>query len=426
MPKVLAVVGGGPKAAAIVARAATLRALLGADKVPEILVFERNAVGSAWSGDGGYSSGHLTLCSPAEKDVGFPYSEVRALRTKEPVAPLLHARFSWSSFLVATGGFSEWVDRGRDYPSHRLWADYLAWVFLQADQGVVAADVLDVTPQKKGGWHVRYRADEGEATVFADGVVLTGTGKSRDIRADATALSSGRVFNAETFWAAREEILEYREIAIAGAGGAAGAIIAWLCRALDERSGTTLRSISPMGTLFPRGDGYAERRWFSDPSDWRELSLADRKKLVERTEGGVISLRNKQTIDAARNISFVRGHAGPVIWDGSELGIEISYDRRPSFTFKADCLINAVGFDTWSLLELVKASSVKGLLRPGESALREAVAEAMGADLSFAADAGLGAGLHVPSLAALARGPGMGTLGCLGLVARSVLESYLD
>src|SRR3546814_2456204 len=56
-------------------------------------------------------------------------------------------------------------------------------------------------------------------------------------------------------------------------------------------------------------------------------------------------------------IAFVRGHAGPVIWDGSELGISIAYDRRAPFTLKADCLINAVGFDTWSLLEMVKARS---------------------------------------------------------------------
>src|SRR3546814_17456791 len=72
MPKTLAVIGGGPKAAAIVARAATLRELLGAAKVPDVLVFEKRAIGSAWSGDGGYSSGHLTLCSPAETDVGIP------------------------------------------------------------------------------------------------------------------------------------------------------------------------------------------------------------------------------------------------------------------------------------------------------------------------------------------------------------------
>src|SRR3546814_2076311 len=80
--------------------------LLGAAKVPDVLVFEKRAIGSAWSGDGGYSSGHLTLCSPAEKDVGFPYSELRARHSQEPPAPPLPSRFSWSSFLVSTGAFA--------------------------------------------------------------------------------------------------------------------------------------------------------------------------------------------------------------------------------------------------------------------------------------------------------------------------------
>src|SRR3546814_11770992 len=102
MPKTLAVIGGGPKAAAIVARAAPLRELLGAAKVPDVLVFAKRAIGSAWSGDGGYSSAHLPPSSPARNAVGFPYSVVRARHTKEPPAPHLHARPSWSPFLVPT------------------------------------------------------------------------------------------------------------------------------------------------------------------------------------------------------------------------------------------------------------------------------------------------------------------------------------
>src|SRR3546814_14292586 len=86
MPKTLAVIGGGPKAAAIVARAATLRELLGAAKVPDVLVFEKRAIGSAWSGDGGYSSGHLTLCSPAEKDVGLPHRSAERGVGKEVIS----------------------------------------------------------------------------------------------------------------------------------------------------------------------------------------------------------------------------------------------------------------------------------------------------------------------------------------------------
>src|SRR3546814_17927028 len=97
------------------------------------------------------------------------------------------------------------------------------------------ADVLDVTPQTTGGWHIRYQAEEGIETTFADGVVLTGTGKARDIKADATALSSGRLFHAESFWAARDGILQYNEIAVAGAGGAAAATIPCLCPPLCDQ-----------------------------------------------------------------------------------------------------------------------------------------------------------------------------------------------
>ncbi|PJG47122.1 hypothetical protein CAF53_01865 [Sphingobium sp. LB126] len=425
MPKKLAIVGGGPKAAAIVARAAVLRDLLGDNKVPEIDVYEKNGVGSAWSGDDGFSSGHLTLCSPAEKDVGFPYADVLPRHDGKAIAPILYGRFSWSSFLVADGQYAEWVDRGRDYPAHRLWAEYLAWVFLQAGQGVVEAQVLDVAPQAKGGWHIRYRDGPATRTSYADAVVLTGTGQARPLRS-AVGIPDGRIFDAETFWDAREDVLEFGEIAVVGAGGAAGAIIAWLSHALSERSDATIRSISPMGTLFARGDGYAERRWFSDPTDWRELSLADRKKLAERTENGVISQRNKSIIDNARNIAFVHGHATNISWDGSELKVDLEYDRRPTHPVKADCVINAIGFDSWSLLNLVDEPARAGLLAPAQAALRETAAENMLPNLSFGPGANLGEGLHVPVLASLAHGPGMGTLGCLGLVAKSVLDGYLE
>src|SRR3546814_17713897 len=121
-------------------------------------------------------------------------------------------------------------------------------------------------------------------------------------------------------------------------------------------------------------------RWFGEPTYWGELWLPERRKLLERTEGGVISLRNKQAIDMPRNIAFVRGHAGPVIWDGSELGISIAYARRAPFTLPADCLIDAVGFDTWSLLEVVMAGGVKGVPRPGARARSSAGSGNMGAE----------------------------------------------
>jgi len=49
----------------------------------------------------------------------------------------------------------------------------------------------------------------------------------------------------------------------------------------------------------------------------------------------------------------------------------------------------------------------------------------MSPDLSLPTGLGLPAGLHFPSLAGLAHGPGMSNLGCLGLMAAAVLDPYL-
>ncbi|TCU13711.1 hypothetical protein EV132_111144 [Rhizobium sullae] len=73
MTKTLCIIGAGPKAAAIVARAGVLAEL--GHAVPEITAIEKSDIGAAWSGTYGLSNGYLTLCSPAEKDVGFPYYE---------------------------------------------------------------------------------------------------------------------------------------------------------------------------------------------------------------------------------------------------------------------------------------------------------------------------------------------------------------
>lgn len=110
MRKRLAIVGAGPKAAAIAARAAVLRDVLGKEKVPELIILEQDCVASAWGGRGKYSSGFITLCTPGEKDVGFPYADTAAFGPTGSIAPLLHSRFSWGAYLVETGRIADWVD----------------------------------------------------------------------------------------------------------------------------------------------------------------------------------------------------------------------------------------------------------------------------------------------------------------------------
>jgi mycobactin lysine-N-oxygenase len=422
--KRLAIVGGGAKAAAMAARNATLRKLLTKRSVPELLVFEKDHVGSAWSGGSGFSSGFLTLCTPGERDVGFPYDEVHARGgASAPVGPALFAGFSWTAWLVATGRMGEWVDRGREHPRHSLWADYLEWVFDRAGQNITFEAVSRVEALE-GGWRV-YHGSAG-ASVQVDGVLLTGTGRSRTIKCAPDA-PPDRIMTAETFWNERERIRAFGSprIAVAGDGGSAGTIVAWLAEAFAETNAMIL-SVSPMGTLFPRGDGYVERRWFSDPSDWRALGIEDRAKLISRTEAGVISLRVKGAIDRSNLVNFEKGKAVLVQWDEDEKELVLSVDYKGGgVPIRADFFINAIGFDSWSLLEMVDAGAVRSLDDVAGEDLRKQVEEAIERDLSLSPRLGMPPGLHVPALAGLARGPGMGNLGCLGLMARSVHDAYI-
>jgi mycobactin lysine-N-oxygenase len=420
----LAIVGAGAKAAAIVARAAVLRGL-GVPDVPELLVLEADHVGAAWSGRGQFSSGFLTLCTPAEKDVGFPYTELIPRGTSAPVAPALFARFSWSAFLVAQGLLSEWVDRGRDHPRHADWAAYLGWVLDTAGQSVVNAKVTAIRPAA-GKWEVSFQRDKRLRPGQVDGVVLTGAGRARAVPF-AGPVPPGRVFDSETFWAARHAISRlgrHGAIAVVGDGGAAGTIVAWLAERFAERD-VAIYSINPMGTLFPRGDGHAERRWFSDPSEWRELSLPHRRALLARTEAGVVSMRNKQIIDRSLRIAYRWGRAVEASRNGDEIEVAIEYEGQPAVPQRADYLVSAIGFEMWSLLELVDDPAVAALCAPAGAPARIQVEVDMLPDLSLPPVSGLPPGLHVPALGALAHGPGMGNLGCLGLMAAAVLKPYI-
>ncbi|MEC4593807.1 SidA/IucD/PvdA family monooxygenase [Nitrospirillum amazonense] len=428
MVETVAVVGAGAKAAAIAARAVTLRKL-GVSNVPNIIVFEAKHIGAAWSGASGYSSGFQSLCTPGEKDVGYPYAETtKRGSASSAISPALFAEFSWSAFLIDTGRLANWVDRGRDHPSHRQWAAYLAWVFAKAEaEGCVTVIRAEVIKVKSVGncWEVLFQLNNTPHTITVAGVVLTGTGTSRKIK-QAPGMPNGHTFDAETFWSHRNSILRLQQgtIVVAGDGGGAGTIVAWLAEHFAENELVFIQSITPAGTLFPRGDGYAERRWFSDPTDWPTLSLEHRQKILDRTEAGVVSLRLKNVVDRATNVGYVRGRATNATWQNQEISIAIEYDGQPSSPVLADYLISAIGFDTWSLLGRVDHPAVGTLRNQANITLRENVLNTILPDLTLGPISGIPPGLHVPALAGLARGPGMSNLGCLGLMATSVLNRY--
>lgn len=422
MTKKLCIIGAGPKAAAIIARASVLAEL--GHQVPEITVIEEAAIGAAWSGTFGFSNGYLTLCSPAEKDVGFPYFETTRATDGASIAGKLFARFSWQAYLVDVGRYSNWVDRGRDHPTHQTWSKYLSWVFDVAGTIPTSGKVMEVS-QSGGRWEVTFTASGDVRTDVFDGVVLTGVGTPHRID-ESSAIPDARVFDPKTFWPSTDAfrmLPQETRIVVVGGGGSAGAIIAWLASAHAE-SDISIISLCSRGALLPRGDGFSERKWFTDPEGWEELPLNDRRFLLSHTEEGVISLRNKTTIDKCHFVDYFAGRANSVGWDpvgSGELLVSATSTSGEHVNMPADYLINAMGFDPWSQLDVIKSPSSKSLIE--NSKTREAAQLSMLRSLDFDSSVGMER-LHVPSLAALQWGPGMATLGCLGRVAQSILGAY--
>jgi mycobactin lysine-N-oxygenase len=303
----------------------------------------------------------------------------------------------------------------------------LQWCFEVAQQTTIPARVTEILSSGTNSWEIRYQNSGTTASLKVDGVVLTGAGKAREIPLLGSP-PGGRILNAETFWPHRADVCDLREgtIAVAGDGGAAGAIIAWLVEVMEERS-VAIQSISPMGTMLPRGDGYSERRRFSDPSDWSELTHEHRNAILRRTDAGVISLKNKAVIDQAKSVIYTSGKVMSAEWTGDDVRLNIEYDKKRQPDVPCDYFINAIGFDQWTLLDLVKHSKIASILeRTSGADLRKQIEANMLPDLSLPPIAGVGSGLHVPSLAAFQHGPGMGNLGSLGLMATAILNSYLD
>jgi len=412
--KLVCVIGAGAKAAAIVARAAALGA-----RAPDVFVLERNVVGAGWDGSSGFSDGHTLLCTPPEKDVGFPYESTGATSAAGPARTEVEIarRFSWSSFLVEGGGYGAWIDRGRPPVTHARWAEYLRWVFRQSGAHPVPGEATGLA-RRGTKWEVSYRGERGPTLLDADGVVVTGPGTPKVLTATGVP-PPGRLLDSRTFFKEAETLraaARHKTVAVIGAGGSAGAILGWLASALAG-SAFRLLSVSSNGTLFLRGDGFSERRHFTDPGAWPELPVEVRANILSRTEEGVISAQNRAVIDRCDRLEFHRGRAGALEWSGTEFDIGLK-DTGGLSSIKADYVVTALGFDLHAyVLDLLAPAS------PGNPLTTDLGAN-IGVDLSIDPKIA-GPGLHVPGLAGLAQGPGFATLGCLGLLARRVLDPYM-
>ncbi len=419
--KRLVVIGAGPKAMAIAAKNAVLRSL--GRSVPELHVIERRAVGANWSGDFGFTDGKQPLGTSPEKDVGFPF-DASAWGGQGSEVNRGMAAYSWQSFLVGTGRYADWIDRGRPAPEHRVWAEYLKWVSMElSDEFSLHRGEVVGLGREGDRWVVNYRKCGGEAAAIeADGVVFTGPARQR---LPGSVPVHDSILDVESFWKTYRAFETFKgAAAVVGTGENAASITATLSNFRNPDLKLTL--ISPKGMVYSRGEGFRENRVYSDPASarWADLSVGHRREFIHRTDRGVFSLQALKQLDSNADFEILPGRVESLQTEGSAVQATIAYrDKEEVRTF--DRLILATGADPLRFLnELADSSAMEAIAGRFECSPTTAQIEAsIGDDLAVER---LTPRLHFPGLAGMRQGPGFANLSCLGRLSDRILSSYVE
>jgi mycobactin lysine-N-oxygenase len=394
----LAVIGAGPKAIAVAAKAAELRGMGVA--VPEVVAIERSGVGANWQAVGGWTDGQHRLGTSPEKDVGFPYRSSLVPRRNAELDERM-TRHSWQSYLIASAQFAEWIDRGRPAPTHHGWSRYLRWVSDNVGMTVIHGEVQRISVDGH-----RWALVTPERTVHADGVMITGPGQAQR----SILPHDPRVLSIAQFWerAARQDLIVAERVVVIGGGETAASMLNELFR----HRVSTITVISPQVTLFTRGESFFENALFSDPTDWSSLTMAERRDALGRTDRGVFSAR----------VRHLRGRVAHAVARDERIRLTLSSNRGGEALETVhgfDLVIDGSGADSmW--FEALFSQDARDLI---ELALRgpisgDTLQESMAHDLSVT---GVSPKLFLPGLSGLMQGPGFPNLSCLGLLSDRVL-----
>ncbi|MGV0814443.1 NADPH-dependent L-lysine N(6)-monooxygenase MbtG [Mycolicibacterium boenickei] len=410
----LAVIGAGPKAISVAAKAAELREM--GVPAPEVVVVERSGVAANWQAAGGWTDGNHRLGTGPEKDVGFPYRSSLVPRRNAELDERM-TRHSWQAYLIATGGFAEWVDRGRPAPTHRRWSQYLGWVAEDVGMNVVSGEVERISVDADARRWVLHTAED---TVSADGLMITGPGQ-----AERSVLPGNpRVMSIAQFWhqAGKHELINAERVAVIGGGETAASMLNELFR----HRVSTITVISPTVTLFTRGEGFFENTLFSDPTGWTGLTLAERRDALARTDRGVFSARVQDALLADDRIRHLRGRVAHAVARDERIRLTLSTNtggEAVETVHGFDLVIDGSGADALWFAPLFSQDALDLLeLGLGGPLTGDTLQEHIGHDLALTE---VFPKLFLPGLAGLTQGPGFPNLSCLGLLSDRVLGANL-
>ncbi|WP_280344738.1 SidA/IucD/PvdA family monooxygenase [Nocardia neocaledoniensis] len=407
----LLVVGAGPKALAVAAKSHVLRTLGLA--APRVIVVESHAVGGNWLPTGGWTDGQHRLGTSPEKDIGFPYRSTWARGRNREIDQGM-AAFSWTSFLIEHGTYAEWIDRGRPSPQHHVWAKYLQWVAKSIDLELVLGKVEQVS-HAGDRWQVDVVDADGRHTeLAADRLMITGPGRSSRALAEHP-----RVLSIAEFWdlAGKRSLPVASRAAVIGGGETAGSALDELVR----HEMLTISVISPMATLYTRGESFFENSLFSDPVKWNALSIQERRDVIRRTDRGVFSVRVQESLLGDNRVHHLQGRVTKIVPQGESLALTLTNELRADQVHNFDLVVDATGGQPLWFLEMFDQQTADQLeLAVGGPLTQQRIEASIGYDLAVT---GLAGKLYLPNMAALAQGPGFPNLSCLGELSDRVLQT---
>ncbi len=427
--KTFAVIGAGPKGIAVALKAKILQEF--GFVVDRIILIEKNSIAAHWSGEFGYTNGDMKLGTPPEKDLVFPIEidvgdDTLNARIQER---LLH--FSWFSFLVHTGCYADWVDRGKHAPCHKLWAAYLQWVAKQLTPhvSIIYAEVVNIDlTADSNRWDLTLQTStKKRLSIEADRLMLTGPGKTRmdfveDNHSKPFPFPSS-VYDLETFWhALKEKTFSHSEkIALIGEGEHAASVLL----ALSEYAPSLqVDIISPKGFIASRAESYYENQMYSEPdkNGWKTLSINDRLDFIKRTDLGVFSVHSMSILSNQKRHNVIGGRVTSLKYDASDISLTIAYQQK-TVVRTYDTVIIATGFDQIAMLKsLLTQKAEKALEKAIASPLmQEAVAVKIESDFSVK---DMRPYLHLPMLSGLMQGPGFSNLSCLGHLSDRLVTHF--
>lgn len=151
--------------------------------------------------------------------------------------------------------------------------------------------------------------------------MITGLGQAERSVLPSTA----RVMSIAQFWqhAARLERIVAERVAVIGGGETAASML----NALFLHQVSTITVISPSVTLFTRGESFFENALFSDPTGWTQLTIAERRDALARTDRGVFSARVQDALLADDRIRHLRGRVAHAVGRDDRIRLTLSMNQ---------------------------------------------------------------------------------------------------